>query len=63
MFTPEAGWLPVLVEAPVRHEVWPKTPGLLCAEPLFSLSRTIRNSGLRSIQPRAFAKNPHLRYM
>nr|XP_032662391.1 NT-3 growth factor receptor isoform X5 [Chelonoidis abingdonii] len=24
---------------------------------------TIRNSGLRSIQPRAFAKNPHLRYI
>ncbi|EPY85576.1 hypothetical protein CB1_000370008 [Camelus ferus] len=24
---------------------------------------TIKNSGLRSIQPRAFAKNPHLRYM
>lgn len=30
---------------------------------LKSLSRTIRNSGLRNIQPRAFAKNPHLRYM
>ncbi|XP_004709952.1 NT-3 growth factor receptor [Echinops telfairi] len=24
---------------------------------------TIKNSGLRSIQPRAFAKNPHLRYI
>uniref|UniRef100_A0A8B9ZPI0 Tyrosine-protein kinase receptor n=1 Tax=Anas zonorhyncha TaxID=75864 RepID=A0A8B9ZPI0_9AVES len=24
---------------------------------------TIRNSGLRNIQPRAFAKNPHLRYI
>ncbi|KAK7810171.1 hypothetical protein U0070_026794, partial [Myodes glareolus] len=24
---------------------------------------TIKNSGLRNIQPRAFAKNPHLRYM
>ncbi|KAL8197565.1 UNVERIFIED_CONTAM: hypothetical protein K2H54_032612 [Gekko kuhli] len=24
---------------------------------------TIKNTGLRSIQPRAFDKNPHLRYM
>nr|XP_019838743.1 PREDICTED: NT-3 growth factor receptor-like [Bos indicus] len=28
-----------------------------------SIRRTIKNSGLRNIQPRAFAKNPHLRYI
>lgn len=38
----------------------PLSPAL--GDPL-SPSRTIKNSGLRSIQPRAFAKNPHLRYM
>uniref|UniRef100_G1T5L5 GP145-TrkC n=1 Tax=Oryctolagus cuniculus TaxID=9986 RepID=G1T5L5_RABIT len=52
---------------PCRHiENWPSlhTLNAVDMELYTGLQKlTIRNSGLRSIQPRAFAKNPHLRYI
>lgn len=51
-------------ERPFLHEMMRCLSQIhLCNLPFFCPFRTIMNSNLKSIQSRAFAQNPHLRYM